>query len=145
MPYTREEASHTAFVRRIVNKSKAEYLGKIEKALQEIYKKKRKTEGLSTPVVINEPPSDVNDKYILFQDLDTKNYLRSIDFDGGVCNMIVSSPHTRSLADPTRVRDVINTNFEQVDQIITIEDMEEVIESKDDNTAPLENENKNYG
>ena len=48
MPYTREEASHTAFVRRIVNKSKAEYLGKIEKALQEIYKKKRKTEGLST-------------------------------------------------------------------------------------------------
>ena len=59
--------------------------------------------------------------------------------------MIVSSPHTRSLADPTRVRDVINTNFEQVDQIITIEDMEEVIESKDDNTYPLENENKNYG
>ena len=38
MPYTREEASHTAFVRRIVNKSKAEYLGKIEKALHKIDK-----------------------------------------------------------------------------------------------------------
>ena len=62
--------------------------------------------------------------------------------------MIVSSPHTRNLADPIRVRDIIDTRFLQVDQIVTREDMEAIIEQKEagllgDNTD--DNANKNTG
>ena len=148
MPYTKEEASHTAFVRRIMNKAKVKYVEKIEGVLQQLYKRKRSTSGLSTPVVINEPPTDSNGRYILYQDIDTLEYSQGIEFDGGVCNMIVSSPHTRNLADPIRVRDIIDTRFLQVDQIVTREDMEAIIEQKEagllgDNTD--ENANKNTG
>ena len=150
MPYTREEASHTAFVRRIANKAKVKYLGKIQKILIDFYNKKRKSESLGKPATINEPPTDLSGKYILFQDLDTLKYLRSIDFDGGVCNMVVSAPHTRRLADPIHVRNVINTRFQQADQIVTREDMEEILRQKEegllgDNTDSNENANKNTG
>jgi len=132
MPYTKEEASHTAFVRRIMNKAKVKYVEKIEGVLQQLYKRKRSTSGLSTPVVINEPPTDANDRYILHQDVETLEYLRSIDFEAGVCNMIISTPHMRNLANPVRVQNVINTRFQQVDQIVTKEDMEDIIEQKGD-------------
>ena len=148
MPYTREEASHTAFVRRIMNKATVKYLGKIEKVLTDFYNRKRKIEGLTKPAIINEPPTNSNGRYILYQDIDTLEYSQGIEFDGGVCNMIVSSPHTRNLADPIRVRDIIDTRFQQADQIVTREDMEEIIEQKEagllgDNTD--DNANKNTG
>ena len=130
MPYNREEALHTAFVIRIMNKAKVEYLENIEKVLTDFYNKKRTTEGLGKPAVINEPPTDVNDRYILYQNLDTLEYLQGIEFDGGVCNMIVSVPHERKLANPTLAQQVINTRFQQADQILTAEDMEEILAQK---------------
>ena len=132
MPYTREQAYHTAFVRRIMNEAKVRYLEDIEKDLTDFYNRKRQDGGLGKPAIINEPPTDVNDKYILYQDLNTLEYLRSIDFEAGVCNMIISTPHMRNLANPVRVQNVINTRFQQVDQIVTKEDMEDIIEQKGD-------------
>ena len=150
MPYNRKEASHTAFVLRIVNKAKAKYLENIEKVLTDFYNRKRKSGGLGKPATINEPPTNSNGRYILYQDIDTLEYSQGIEFDGGVCNMIVSSPHTRNLADPIRVRDIIDTRFLQVDQIVTREDMEEILRQKEegllgDNTDSNENANKDTG
>ena len=150
MPYNRKEASHTAFVLRIVNKAKAKYLENIEKVLTDFYNRKRKSGGLGKPATINEPPTNVSGKYILYQDLDTFKYLRSIDFDGGVCNMTVSTPHERKLANPKRALEVINTRFQQADQIVTREDMEEILRQKEegllgDNTDSNENANKDTG
>ena len=132
MPYTREQASHTAFVRRIMNEAKVRYLEDIEKDLTDFYNRKRQDGGLGKPAIINEPPTDANDRYILHQDVETLEYLRSIDFEAGVCNMIISTPHMRNLANPVRVQNVINTRFQQVDQIVTKEDMEDIIEQKGD-------------
>jgi len=149
MPYNREEASHTSFVQRIVGKAKGEYLKSIEKTLTDFYNNKKQAGvPFNKPAVINEPPTDVNDKYILYQDLNTLEYLQSIDFDAGVCNMIVSAPHERKLANPIRAQQVINTRFEQADQILTAEDMEAILAQKEEGWGKDTDdivENKDFG
>ena len=141
MPYTREEASNTAFVRKIVEQAKVEYLERMEKDLTDFYDKHRTTENWGVPAVINNPPTDVGGKYTLYQDPDTLEYLRSIDFVRGVYNMIVITQHERKLADPKSALNVINPRFEQADQILTREDVEEM-EGQKGNYQPTDDNDK---
>ena len=62
--------------------------------------------------------------------------------------MIVSAPHERKLANPIRAQQVINTRFEQADQILTAEDMEAILAQKEEGWGKDTDdivENKDFG
>ena len=122
MPYSKEEAKHTAFANRIVSQYKAEYDNKVEKILTSHFNSKKEIDDLAKPAVINEPPKDKNDRYILFQNVDKESFDNSIDFEHGVCNFIIQVPHKRKLATPHLVSEELDTTFKQVSEIITEED-----------------------
>ncbi len=124
MPYSKEEAKHTAFANRIISQYKAEYDNEVEKILTSHFNSKKDKGNLTKPAVIKDPPKDKNDRYILFQNVDNESFDNSIDFEHGVCNFIIQVPHKRKLATPHLVSEVLDTSFKQVGEIITEEDAE---------------------
>jgi hypothetical protein len=131
MPYSKEEVKHTAFVNRLVSQYKADYDNNIEKILTSHFNYKKDMDDLAKPAVINEPPKDKNDRYILFQNSDNVTFDNSIDFEHGVCNFIIQVPHKRKLATPHLVTEGLDITFKQVNEIITEEDANREAVNKD--------------
>jgi|LWDU01.1.fsa_nt_gi hypothetical protein len=119
MPYNKLEMEHTPFVRRLEEKAKMEYFKKIEEILQNLVSTKKEEDNLSAPFTINEPPTDENGNYVLFQNVNGFDFETNINFDGGSCNFNVAVPHKRKLYDPTSVNDKIVTKFQEIGNINT--------------------------